>query len=134
MIDYSKCHQYKPKRSSSLTLGNTCFYWFHLYKNKIKNLWLHLKFFLTLKLLFCFILPFLSSQFDLTFFVRANFQLDDGRQTSKITLNWNKKPLTVAEDVSEGLSLKLLWGVTFPSLPGQSDILCFTKPIFNYFQ
>ena len=131
MIDYYKYHQYKPKRSSSLTLGNTCFYWFHFYKNKIKNLYLHLKFFLTLKLLCCVILPFLSSQFDLTFFVRANFQLDDGRQTSKITLNWNKKPLTVAEGLSEGLSLKLLWGVIFTSLPGQSDILRFTKPIFN---
>ena len=42
-----------------------------------------------------------------------------------------KKPLTRYKDFLENLSLKLLCDVTFPSLPGQSDIPCFTMTIFH---
>ena len=52
-------------------------------------------------------------------------------QTSQITPNWNKKPLTRSKDFIENLNLNLLCDVIFLLLPGQSDIPCFTMAIFD---
>ena len=52
-----------------------------------------------------------------------------GSQTSQISLNWNKKPVTRWKDLSEDLSLKWLCDVILTSLYGQSHIPCFT--MFN---
>ena len=51
-------------------------------------------------------------------------------QTSQITPNWNKKPLTTSKGLSENFSLNLLCRVIFPSLPGQSDVTWFRMAIF----
>ena len=54
-----------------------------------------------------------------------------GNQISQITPNWNKKPLTTSKNVSENLSLRLLYDIVFPSLSGQSEISCFIMTIFH---
>lgn len=48
-----------------------------------------------------------------------------------ITPNRNKKPLTALQGVLENLSSKLLCNVIFSSLPGQSNIPCFTMNHIN---
>ena len=52
---------------------------------------------------------------------------------SNLTLNdyWQRKPLSVTQGLLEALSLKLLCDLVSPSLPGQSDIPCFTMAIFS---
>ena len=42
-----------------------------------------------------------------------------------------KNTLTRRKDLSENLSLKLLYNVNFPFLPGKSDFLALQCPIFN---
>ena len=59
-----------------------------------------------------------------------NYMIIPGNQT-QITPTWNKKTLTKFKDVLDNLSLKLLCDVIFLSLPGQSDIACFTVVNFQ---
>ena len=50
-------------------------------------------------------------------------------QTSQITPNWNKIPLT--KNLSENPNLKFLCDVIFLPLPSQSNIPYFTMAIFD---
>ena len=52
--------------------------------------------------------------------------ISPSNQTSQITPNWNKQPVTTSKDLSENLSLKLLRGAIFLLFSDQSDIFCFT--------
>ena len=54
-----------------------------------------------------------------------------GNQTSKITPNSNKKPLTISKDLWEIFSLKLLCDVISLSLSSQFGIPCFTMSNFQ---
>ena len=49
----------------------------------------------------------------------------------KFTPNSNKKSLTRSKDLSQNITLKLLDGVIFPSLPSQFGIPFFTMSNFN---
>ena len=56
--------------------------------------------------------------------------INPANQTSQITPNWNKKHLIASKEIPENLSFKLLCDVICSSLPGKSDIPCFTTAIF----
>ena len=80
----------------------------------------------SLKLLYDVIFPSLPGQCNDPSFKKTNFHLDDypGKQTSQITLNFNKKPLARSQSLLENLMCRRT------SSPSQSHVLCFTVDSF----